>query len=120
MAMLRILASAAALALAATVARADDAIHRIVNVDLMPSDQTVGTQILTGYAHRARSDPDVLSVTLVQQFGLSNHFILVEAFASKAAYERYLEADYVRSFRSALYPHLGSPWDERLGNDIAR
>ena len=117
----RPLLMAAAFLLAAPLASAapgEDSIHAIVNVDIMPDDQAVGTRLLVDYVHRARRDRDVLTITLIQQSGSTNHFIIDETFASKAAYDRGRRAEYVRSFRAMLYPHLGSPWDERLGTDL--
>jgi quinol monooxygenase YgiN len=101
-------------------ATAGETLHSVVNVDLMPSKQAAGTRILTDYVQGARQDPIVLSATLVRQSGSLNHFILIQSFATRAAYESHDEADYVRNFRSALHPYLGSPWDERLGDDITR
>ncbi len=101
-------------------AMAEEILHSVVNVDLMPSKQADGTRILTDYVQGLRKDPTVISATLVRQSGSLNHFILIQAFANRAAYESHDEADYVRNFRSALHPYLGSPWDERLGDDITR
>lgn len=112
---------AAVLTLAVVVpAMADETMHSVVNVDLMPSQQSAGTRILTDYVRGARQDPAVRSATLVRQSGSLNHFILIQSFATKVAYESHDEAGYVKSFRAALHPYLGSPWDERLGTDITR
>ncbi|MEE7441913.1 putative quinol monooxygenase [Methylobacterium oryzae] len=110
----------AAALVVAPPAMADEVVHAVVNIDLMPSDQAAGTKILTEYVQRARQDPNVLSVALIQQDGTSNHFILLETFVNRTAYDVHVQSDHVRSFRAALYPHLGSPWDERLGNDRTR
>lgn len=91
------------------------AVHAIVYIDLIPSEKTAGSVLLAGYARRARRDAALQSATLIKQASIPNHFILDEAFASEAAYQRFTRQAYVRSFRTALYPHLGSPWDERLG-----
>jgi quinol monooxygenase YgiN len=55
---------------------------------------------------------------LIGQSGSLNHFILIQSYATRAAYESHDEADNVRNFCSALHPYLGSPWDERVGDDI--
>lgn len=91
--------------------------YAIVNVDLMPSDQVEGKKILLNYRDEVRQNPNVRSISLIQQKdNASNHFILMETFVSEAGYRRFIESDTVRRFRTALYPHLGSPWDERLGS----
>ncbi|QEE39124.1 MULTISPECIES: hypothetical protein [unclassified Methylobacterium] len=117
--LLRVLTAVVMLAIALP-AMAEEILHSVVNVDLMPSKQADGTRMLTDYIQGVRKDPTVLSATLVRQSGSLNHFILIQAFATRAAYDSHGEADYVRSFRSALYPYLGSPWDERVGDDITR
>ncbi|WP_419829946.1 putative quinol monooxygenase [Methylobacterium sp.] len=99
---------------------AEEILHSVVNIDLMPSKQADGTRMLTDYFQGVRKEPSVLSPTLVRQSGSLNHFILIQAFATRTAYDNHGEADYVRSFRSALDPYLGSPWDERVGDDITR
>ena len=95
------------------------AVHAVVYIDLVPSEQATGSAILAGYARRARQDPELSSVMLIELSSIPNHFILHEAFVSEAAYQRFTRQAYVRDFRAALYPHLGSPWDERLGSVFA-
>ena len=93
----------------------DDGVSAVVLVDVLPTDRAAGRAMLTGYVADARQDPNVRSVTLLQQDSIPNHFILVESFPSRAAYDRFVAEDRVRAFRAALFPHLGSPWDERRG-----
>ena len=85
---------------------------------MIPSDQQAGTAILADFVRRAGQDSDVRSIVLVEQADIPNHFILAESFPSRAAYDRFAREDYVRAFRAALFPHLGSPWDERLGTPV--
>src|ERR1700749_637318 len=110
-ALLLLVASAHGVALARPV-------HVIVNVDLMPNNQEAGTTLLLDYIRQARKDPALRSVTLIQETRASNHYILNETFADPGAYSHHAETDYVRSFRTKLYPNLGSPWDERSGFDV--
>ena len=98
----------------------DAMVHTVVLVDVVPSDQAAGLALLTGYVAGARQDANVGSVTLIRQDGIPNHFILEEVFASAAAYDRFVAEDRVRAFRAALFPHLGSPWDERRGAALTR
>lgn len=120
-ALLPLAATAACLAAAASGAAPtapalpDRAVDAIVFIDVIPSDKQAGTKILTDYARRAQEDPSVGSVVLIEQADIPNHFVLEESFPSGSAYARFARKDYVRAFRAALFPHLGSPWDERLG-----
>lgn len=110
-----------AITVPALAAPTTGAFHSIVNVDLMPSDQVEGEKLLVNYRDQLKNDPNVQSIALIQQAGdASNHFILTETFASETAYRRFIESEAVRRFRAALYPHLGSPWDERLGSEQLR
>jgi quinol monooxygenase YgiN len=116
-----LLTLSAIIASAPALAAPDPApLRAIVNVDVMPTHHAIGEQILAKYVDRARRDPAVMSISLIQQSGSDNHFILDETFASKAVYDHYIEQEDVRVFRATLYPHLGSPWDEHLGADIAQ
>lgn len=101
-------------------AGSEDPVRSIVNVDVMPTHHAIGAQILADYARHARQDPAITSLSLIQQSGSDNHFILETTFTSKAGHDHHVEEDYVRSFRTTLFPHLGSPWDEHLGKDIAQ
>ncbi len=109
------LAAAVCLATGATAASSEQAIHAVVFVDVIPNDKEAGSALLTAFARRARQDRDLRSIVLIEQDAIPNHFILEESFPDRAAYNRFAREDYVRSFRAALFPHLGSPWDERLG-----
>ncbi|WP_407674718.1 putative quinol monooxygenase [Novosphingobium terrae] len=102
---------------AAPLSAAEGPVHTIVNVDVMPSHEAEGAQILKAYAAQARHDPAVRSVMLIRQLAPTNHFILDTSFADEATYRRFVESEAFRAFRSQLYPHLGSPWDERIGRD---
>ena len=95
----------------------DSAIEIIVNVDV--TDEVQGTRLLTDFVRQVKLDRAAISIRLISQGPQApNHFILVETFASQAAYDRFVQSSPVRTFRSSLYPHLGSPWDERIGHDI--
>jgi quinol monooxygenase YgiN len=95
-------------------------IHSSVNVDVMPDHLSEGTATLRDYLRKANNDPDLADVRLRQQIGAPNHFILDQTMADKAAYDRHVQAGYVRKFRDELQPHLGSPWDERLFYDFVQ
>jgi len=90
-----------------------------VNVDLIPAKQVVGSAMLKNFVEHARQDHRLQSVRLVQQLSGPNHFILIETIASQSAYNDYVQSEYVRHFRDSIYPLLGSPWDERLGQEQA-
>lgn len=90
-----------------------------VNIDVMPDHRLKGTEVLLDYLRQAKKDPDLADARLQQQIGSPNHFILNQTMPDQAAYDRHVQADYVRKFRSDLYPHLGGPWDERLFQEMS-
>ena len=106
---------AAGVAMPVVAGAQEQAVHAIVFIDVIPGEQFAGSALLADYVRRARGDADLLAVTLIEQSSITNHFILEETFTSEAARQRFTQQAYVRDFRSALHPHLGSPWDERLG-----
>ncbi|MGL4301887.1 MAG: putative quinol monooxygenase [Sphingomonas sp.] len=93
-------------------------VRAVVLIDVIPSDQDEGLAALKDFVRRARQDKDVTSIDLIQQATFTNHFMLEEVFPSQSAYRSFLSKDYVRAFRAALFPHLGSPWDERPGQEV--
>jgi quinol monooxygenase YgiN len=95
-------------------------IHSSVNIDVRPDHLADGMKVLQDYLREAKRDTDLTDIRLEQQLGLPNHFILNQSMADKATYDRHVQADYVRKFRDELYPHLGSPWDERLFHDVSQ
>lgn len=96
-------------------AAAPATVHAVVFVDVIPSDKAAGEALLVAFVRRAERDPALRSLTFIKQADIPNHFILEETFASSAAYRVFAGRGWVRDFRQALFPHLGSPWDERLG-----
>jgi quinol monooxygenase YgiN len=114
-----ILVAAVLLATAASVSSAETPITSSVNIDVRPDHVSEGTNLLLDYMRKVKADPDLTDARLQQQIGLPNHFILDQTMPDKAAYDRHAQADYVRKFREALYPHLGSPWDERLFQNVS-
>lgn len=80
----------------------EQAVHAIVFVDVIPSDQAVGSALLANYVRRARRDAALSNVALIKQADIPNHFILEETFTSEAARQQFAQQAYVREFRSAL------------------
>lgn len=110
---------AATLASGSSAAVPAGAVHAVIFVDLIPSERAAGSALLQRYVRLARQDPAVRSVVLIEQTSIPNHYILEATFEDAPSYRRFSGASWVRTFRAALFPHLGSPWDERLGFETA-
>ena len=111
---------AGALASIGATAAVPAPVHAVVFVDVVPTDREAGAALLQDYVRRAREEPGVRSMVLIQQADLPNHFLLEETFTEEASYRRFLGLAWVRAFRTALFRHLGSPWDERIGVEPVR
>jgi quinol monooxygenase YgiN len=95
-------------------------IHSSVNIDIMPAHLADGMAVLKDYLKEATSDPTLEAIQLLQRTDAPNHFKLDQSMPDQARYDTHIQAAYVRKFRERLFPHLGSPWDERLYRDVAR
>jgi len=108
-------------AIAAQIASAAPSgqVHAVAIVDIMPTHAATGARLLTAFAGKLRHAPGVVSVALIQQAGSDNHFMIDAQYENEAAYQRVSESADVLAFRRDVFPHLGGPWDERAGHDIA-
>ncbi|WP_347555849.1 antibiotic biosynthesis monooxygenase [Robbsia sp. KACC 23696] len=99
-------------------AKTNGALYAVVHVDVEPKDLSSALPILTTYAQRAAADPAVRHIDVLQQDGGTNHFTLLEAFRSQAAYQQFVAQSYVKQMRERIQPMLGSPFDERLHSAV--
>jgi quinol monooxygenase YgiN len=116
-------AVAAAILLGAVVSSCPalaQSIHSSVNIDIMPDELATGMTVLKDYLRDAKNDRTLEAIQLSQRIDAPNHFMLDQRMADKSQYEAHIQAAYVRKFRERLFPCLGSPWDERLYQDIAQ
>jgi quinol monooxygenase YgiN len=90
------------------------AITVVVHVDVLPDDAKAGENLLSKEASDARADPGCLRYEAVQQIGRPNHFTIVSSWKSRDAFEAASASAHTKAFRNAIYPMLGSPFDERL------
>ena len=64
-------------------------------------------------AQRAVGDKANAEFLERQAPGLGNHFRLFEVWANEAAFNAHNLAAHTQTFRNALYPMLGTPYDQR-------
>ncbi|MBN3853387.1 hypothetical protein G3N59_08370 [Paraburkholderia sp. Ac-20340] len=95
-------------------APASAAVYAVVHVDIEPPRVKEALPALHAFEARAKHDPAVASIDVLQQSGAENHFTLVEVLHSQADYDAFVSRDYVRALRNTLQPLLGGPFDERL------
>jgi quinol monooxygenase YgiN len=86
----------------------------ITHVDFKPPFAEPGKELLFRHAEELRSTSGLSRCYLLQQTERGNHFELVTVWESDAAYEAHHSTDATVAFRNAIYPMLGSPWDDRI------
>lgn len=85
----------------------------IAHVDLLPTYLAQGLPALEQFAQQSRTDPGVLSFTLITWAPTNNHFQLVEVYDSLQSFDNHVQAAHTITFRAALQPLIGAPYDER-------
>ena len=98
----------------AGMASAQEPVHVITHIDLMPAGTATGVTLLKQFAAATLKEKDCLRFEILQQDGRPNHLTLVAAWKDKAAFDAHDSAPYTKEFREKMQPLIGSPWDERL------
>jgi quinol monooxygenase YgiN len=93
-------------------------LHVVSHVDVIPKFSEDTSKALLAYAIDSRKDGGALRVDVLVEAGRPNHFTLIELWESRAAYDAHIGKDHTRAFREKLHPWLGSPYDERLNEEV--
>ena len=86
----------------------------VTHVDVDPQNVDLAKTFLLPFVEQSRTDPGVVSFTLITQDPTTNHFQLIEVFRDMRAFDAHVSADHTITFRTTLQPLLGAPYDERL------
>jgi quinol monooxygenase YgiN len=99
-----------------TPAQPSKNVYVITLIDVIRPPAGLGeiNNLLLRFAADSRKDPGVVRFDVVVQDGRPNHFVLLEVWRSREAFEAHSAAAHTRAFREKLQPSLGSPFDERL------
>jgi quinol monooxygenase YgiN len=97
-------------------AQAEKNIYVVVHIDVIPPPAGLGpvNAMLKEFASDSRKDTGNIRFELLVQDGKPNHFVLLEVWQSRAAFDAHNGAEHTRRFREKIQPNLGSPFDERL------
>jgi quinol monooxygenase YgiN len=122
----RVLASAlAAFLLAVTshsAARAQagsDAIYGMTALDVAPGAAAQGVALLRQYRDGALKQAGNMGVTLLQEAGWPNRFVIYDAWKDQAAYDANEKSAHAAELRDRLKPIGGAPYDRRDYHVIA-
>ena len=95
-----------------------DRIYVVTHVDIIPPQKDAGTKLVQQYVLDTRKDPGVVRVEAGAEISRGNHISLVEVWQSRKAFDEHVAAAHTRQFRQQIDPMLGSPYDERLHQNL--
>jgi (4S)-4-hydroxy-5-phosphonooxypentane-2,3-dione isomerase len=111
---LRSLLAVAFLSAVATAAFAQsEAIYGVTALDVAPNAAKEGVALLKQYRDGSLKQPGNLGVTLLQEAGWPNRFIVYEGWKDQAAYEANEKSAHTAQLRDKLKPIAAAPWDRR-------
>jgi quinol monooxygenase YgiN len=90
------------------------AIYVVTHVDVIPPGKDECMAALKAMSVDTARDPGNIAYQVLVQASRSNHFTVLEAWRSKAAFDAHAMAGHTRGFREKLSPLAGALYDERL------
>ena len=93
-------------------------LHVVTYVDVYPNFAADTAKLLQQFAADNRKDAGFVRFEALRDVARVNHFAIVEVWQNQKAYEAHLTAPHTKAFRDQLQMGLGSPFDERLYNDL--
>ena len=97
---------------------AHDRIYVVTHVDIVPTDAAAGTKLVLQYLADSRKDKGLVRIEAGAQISRTNHISIVEVWQNQKAFDDHLAAAHTRQFRQKIDPSLGSPYDERLHQNL--
>jgi quinol monooxygenase YgiN len=85
-------------------------------IDVFPAYAMEAATLLQTFATDSRKDPGSVRFEVFRDVARVNHFSIVEIWDSQKSYDAHLA--HTRTFREKLQAGLGSPFDERLYNNL--
>ena len=95
-----------------------DRIYVVTHVDIIPPQKDAGTKLVQQYVTDTRKDQGLVRVEAGSEISRGNHIMIVEVWQNKKAFDEHVAASHTRQFRQQLDPMLGSPYDERLHQNL--
>jgi (4S)-4-hydroxy-5-phosphonooxypentane-2,3-dione isomerase len=90
-----------------------EALYVLTHVDIAPEHSEDGLTLLRAMHDNSVDEPGNVTYEVLQQENRTNHFALVEEWASMKALDTHIESQHTRAFRQALLPMQGALYDER-------
>jgi len=91
-------------------------VYVVTHVDIIGGQQGVADAIKLMHDFQVQSlkDPGATRFEVLQQDSRLNHFVILEIWQSREAYDAHNGLAHSRQFREKIGPMLGSPFDVRL------
>ena len=86
----------------------------VVHVDFVPRRSAEGMAALQQYAVDSRKDDGAQRIYILQELAQPNHFMIVEVWRNRAAYDAHISAAHTIAWRNTIQPLMGSPFDARV------
>src|SRR5215467_12793337 len=88
-----------------------EAIYGVTTLDVAPSAASQGVALLKQYRDAALKQAGNQGVTLVQEAGWPNRFVIYDGWKDRSAYEANEKAAHLAALRDKLKPIAGAPYD---------
>jgi quinol monooxygenase YgiN len=95
-----------------------DRIYVVTHVDIVPPSTAAGTKLVQQYVVDSRKDKGIVRIEAGAQVSRLNHISIIEVWQSQKAFDEHEAAAHTRQFRQQIDPMLGSPYDERLHQNL--
>jgi quinol monooxygenase YgiN len=97
---------------------AHDRIYVVTHVDIVPPNAAEGTKLVQQYVADSRKDKGFVRIEAGAQISRVNHISIVEVWQNQKAFDEHVAAAHTKEFRRKIDPMLGSPYDERLHQNL--
>jgi quinol monooxygenase YgiN len=88
-------------------------IEVVTHIDVIPTFLDQAKPLILQFVADSANDPGVREFLLVSWDGITNHFQLIELYATPRAFDLHVSAQHTIAFRNSLQPFIGAPYDER-------
>jgi quinol monooxygenase YgiN len=88
-------------------------VYGVTSLDVAPNAAAQGVALLKHYRDGALKQPGNLGVTLLQEVGWPNRFMIYEGWKDHAAYDANEKGAHAAELRDKLKPIAGAPYDRR-------
>jgi quinol monooxygenase YgiN len=100
-------------------AQTADGVYVATYFDVQPASVRQGAALVAEYARASRMDSGSTSVEAFQEIGRTHRFVVIEAWATSAAFTAHEQAPHTTDFRNRLKAIHRSPYDQRVNHGFA-